>query len=92
MGSDGSTRSRAGQGCGQKLIAAEREELRERKTLLSLPPLPRDLDLRPWRQYLLSLVTDCSRHWWEWAAVWRFMLVGRCVSWILGPGPLAGVS
>lgn len=76
-GSDGSMQSRARQGPGQELIAAERQQLRGRKTVGSQPTPPRDLDLRLWRQCLLSLATDCSRHWREWEAVRRIMLVGR---------------
>lgn len=77
----------AGQG---KVLARSslrpREKSREDGRLVgSEPNIPMDPDLRLWRQCLPGLVTDCSRHWWEWEAVWRFMLVGRCVSRVLGP-------
>lgn len=91
-GSDEKMQGRARQGPGQELIPAEREELRGRKTVGSQPTLPRDLDLRLWRKRLLSLVTDCSCHWWEWEAVWRIMLVGRCVSWVLVPSRMSPES
>lgn len=91
-GSDENMQGRARQGPGQELIAAEREELRGRKTVGSQFTLPRDLDLRLWRKRLLSLVTDCSCHWWEWEAVWRIMLVGRCVSWVLVPSRMSPES